>query len=370
MLLGQFTNSILAIEEFRDIETLRYVSETAFLDDAQTTPVDMHKFLLRLGHDQRTPFANEERAAIAWYVLGRTRYEEFIQNPDGALRMSGHKRHEFMIAQRDVSIAVARPANRLFDDLFVVEHHGPDGLLRRIYGRFRHGDRRRGFTDPDPVFVAIADRLPDIRHVYIGDVHQLGTHARGPRSSNPVVFGARSVMSAFIASARVSVAPLVTTFRAHPSLNDLPNRLTYEGTLVSGADGAERRLLLDLFKLPDKNLPFLFMDAAGTSHCAVTKSHSNEVEATVCWNIVTELTGKVVRNDVTELTGKVVRNDQICVITFYREQYRKLVEPLCNMGVEMTMVDPVQGRKKDVVILLMKKTSLDQRAPCFWMIGV
>ncbi|KIH62659.1 hypothetical protein ANCDUO_07058 [Ancylostoma duodenale] len=54
--VAQFTNSILVIEEFRDIETIRYVSEAPLLDDAPTTPVDMHKVLLSFGDDQRTPF--------------------------------------------------------------------------------------------------------------------------------------------------------------------------------------------------------------------------------------------------------------------------------------------------------------------------
>ncbi|EPB65506.1 hypothetical protein ANCCEY_15430 [Ancylostoma ceylanicum] len=123
------------------------------------------------------------------------------------------------------------------------------------------------------------------------------------------------------ASANISIAPLVTTFRAHPSFNELPNRLTYGRTLVSGADEAERCLLLDLFEFPDRNLPFLFVDVAGTSQGAVTKSHRNEVEAT--------------------------------------EQFRRLAEPLRNLGIELSTVDTVQRREKDVVILLTTKTGFD-----------
>ncbi|KIH46347.1 hypothetical protein ANCDUO_23602 [Ancylostoma duodenale] len=128
---------------------------------------------------------------------------------------------------------------------------------------------------------------------------------------------------------------------------------TYGGTLVSGADAAERRLLLHLFEFPEENLPFLFVDVAGTSQPAVTKSHFNEAEATVCLTTVTEL------------TGKGVRADQICVITFYREQYRKLAEPLRKMGIELSTVDTVQGREKDVVILLTTKTGFDPEAAEF-----
>ncbi|KIH58906.1 hypothetical protein ANCDUO_10878 [Ancylostoma duodenale] len=160
-------------------------------------------------------------------------------------------------------------------------------------------------------------------------------------------------MTVLTASARVPVAPLFTTFRAHPSLNELPNRLTYGGALVSGADATERRLLLDLFEFSAKNLPFLFVYVAGTSQPAVTKSHLNEVEATVCLTIATEF------------TGKGVRADQIRVITSHREQYRKLAEPLREMGIELSTVDTAQEREKDVVILLTTKTGFDPEAAEF-----
>ncbi|EPB69624.1 hypothetical protein ANCCEY_11287 [Ancylostoma ceylanicum] len=140
-------------------------------------------------------------------------------------------------------------------------------------------------------------------------------------------------------------APL--TRRAHPSLNELPNRLTYGGTLVSGAEAAERRLLLDLFEFPNGSLPFLCVDVAGTSQRAVTKSHHNEVKASVCLTIATEL------------LGRGVRADQICIISFYREQFRRLAEPVRNLGIELSTIDTVQGREKDVVILLTTKTGFD-----------
>ncbi|EPB75033.1 hypothetical protein ANCCEY_05853 [Ancylostoma ceylanicum] len=210
---------------------------------------------------------------------------------------------------------------------------------------------------PGPVFVSIADRLPYIRHIYIGDVYQEEPHVHCPSSSNSAAFGARSVMSVLDAAANVSIAHLVTTFRAHPSLNELPNRLTYGWTLVSGADATERLLLLDLFEFSDRNLPFLFVDVAGALQRAVTKSHHNEVEATVCLIIATEL------------EGRGVSADQICMISFHREQLRRLAEPVRDLGIELSTVDTVQGREKDVVILLTTETGFDPKAPSSWMIS-
>ncbi|EYB90263.1 hypothetical protein Y032_0222g2636 [Ancylostoma ceylanicum] len=61
----------------------------------------------------------------------------------------------------------------------------------------------------------------------------------------------------------------------------------------------------------------------------------------------------------TELIGRDIPADQICIISFYKEQFRRLAEPLRNLGIELSTVDTVQRREKDVVILLTTKTGFD-----------
>ncbi|KIH62660.1 hypothetical protein ANCDUO_07059 [Ancylostoma duodenale] len=48
-----------------------------------------------------------------------------------------------------------------------------------------------------------------------------------------------------------------------------------------------------------------------------------------------------------------------------REQYRKLAKPLREMGIELSTVDTVRGREKDVVILLTTKIGFDPEAAEF-----
>ncbi|VDO91763.1 unnamed protein product [Heligmosomoides polygyrus] len=73
---------------------------------------------------------------------------------------------------------------------------------------------------PEPAMVAIATRLPQARHIYIGDIHQLEPHVRCSRSSNPARFGARGVMELLLEKG-IPSAPLNTTFRCHPDLLEL-----------------------------------------------------------------------------------------------------------------------------------------------------
>ncbi|XGW28629.1 hypothetical protein V3C99_008421, partial [Haemonchus contortus] len=52
-------------------------------------------------------------------------------------------------------------------------------------------------------------------------------------------------------------AALTTTFRAHPSLNALPNHRFYNGTLTSGTRASERRRMTQTLQLPNPDLPLV-----------------------------------------------------------------------------------------------------------------
>ncbi|VDO74166.1 unnamed protein product [Haemonchus placei] len=86
----------------------------------------------------------------------------------------------------------------------------------------------------------------------------------------------------------------------------------------------------------------------GTAVRAPSKSLYNEDEAIIC------------RHLTDRLIGVVIPAQSICVIVFYREQYRFVKEDMGDLGFELTTVDSVQGREKDVVILLTTKTKISQ----------
>uniref|UniRef100_A0A7I4YLT4 AAA_12 domain-containing protein n=1 Tax=Haemonchus contortus TaxID=6289 RepID=A0A7I4YLT4_HAECO len=101
-------------------------------------------------------------------------------------------------------------------------------------------------------------------------------------------------------------------------------------------------------RFPSPNIPFMFIDAIGTDVRASSKSLYNEDEAIIC------------RHLIDRLIGVGVPPQSICFIAFYREQYRHVKEEMGDLGFELTTVDSVQGREKDVVILLATKTKISQ----------
>ncbi|WKY00308.1 hypothetical protein Q1695_014844 [Nippostrongylus brasiliensis] len=197
--------------------------------------------------------------------------------------------------------------------------------------------------------VAITTRLPQARHVYIGDIHQLDPHVRCPRASNPARFGARGVMDLLLERG-VSSAPLTTTFRSHPGLVALPNELFYSNALQSGTDVGDRQMFLRAVRCPSPT-PFFFVNVAGTSVRSVNGSHSNE----------TDRESELCRQIVMTLLVKEIAPDSIAIIVFYKEQYRLLKEFARTVEVDLHTVDSVQGREKDIVVVLSTRTSLSRR---------
>ncbi|CAJ0589227.1 unnamed protein product [Cylicocyclus nassatus] len=219
-----------------------------------------------------------------------------------------------------------------------------DGLFKGYLDKFDLIICDEASQVPEPVFMAMAARIPRARHIYIGDIHQLEPYARSSRLSNPARLGAQSIMNVLQRARAVPMRSLITTFRAHPALIDLPNTLCYEGSLVSGVTAADRHQLLDIMDFPNPHLPFMFVDVNGTSVQSASHSHYNEREKMVCEFLVTTL------------VRKGVAPSDIVVITFYKDQYRRLEEFVTRVGVNLSTVDTVQGREKNVVIVLTTKT--------------
>ncbi|EPB67562.1 hypothetical protein ANCCEY_13349 [Ancylostoma ceylanicum] len=206
---------------------------------------------------------------------------------------------------------------------------------------------------PEPALAAISNCMPFAQQVYIGDVHQLQPHARCHRDSPAAIYGARGVMSVICAARAVPVAPLVRTYRAHPALNELPNRIAYNGALISGTLPQDRQMLTDIMRFPTPSVPFMFVNVEGTSTRAHNMSYFNDAELEACSELIHLL------------IAAAVSAANICVIAFYKEQYRRAERKFSELGIELSTVDAVQGREMEVVIFLTTKTHfpLDSAEP-------
>ncbi|KAK6033018.1 hypothetical protein OSTOST_00767 [Ostertagia ostertagi] len=91
---------IAAHYDFLEVRLLRYISETAFLDDAPATPADIHEILKSLGSQFDSALASSERMLCSRFSRGRTLYEQYARNPERSMHMSEKEIEEYILAER------------------------------------------------------------------------------------------------------------------------------------------------------------------------------------------------------------------------------------------------------------------------------
>ncbi|CAJ0605849.1 unnamed protein product [Cylicocyclus nassatus] len=252
--VAQFAETLLSLDNQNHLAVVRYLSDTAAAENNSPTSADLGELLKELGTRYAEQLTADELDLCSAFQSGREVLERYLDDPDLVFRMTEEDREEYFISERFVSRNVQKMVDLLFRLMkpnvilattsSMLNVSGPGGIFKKHVEGFKVLIGDEASQIPEPVLMALAVRLPARRHVYIGDVHQLEPHAKWPRSSNPVRFGAQSVMSVLTRARAVPVAPLLTTFRAHPDLIELPNRVAYNGELVSGLRREDRQMLL------------------------------------------------------------------------------------------------------------------------------
>ncbi|WKX90981.1 hypothetical protein Q1695_009657 [Nippostrongylus brasiliensis] len=181
---------------------------------------------------------------------------------------------------------------------------------------------------------------------FTSDVHQMQPYVESRHKELPAVCGARGMMSILTQIDSVPQASLVTTFRAHPAINDLHNAVTYRGQLVSGTPAHHRSALLNRVRCLNQDVPLVFIEVEGSSIRLPTGSHHNEQELQVYMSLITFLLQR----------GFV--SDQICILSFYKEPPRRLEAVAQQHHIEVATVDSIQGREVDIVVVLITRTNI------------
>ncbi|XGW34682.1 hypothetical protein V3C99_018573 [Haemonchus contortus] len=352
---AQFTESILRLDDYSHLAVLRFVADSALADGVPTTPVDLHTVLKTLTDLYGDRMEERERERCQHYIERRRLLETLLFHPDACLHLSDEDREEYRIAEREnsdateeavkVMMRVRFPSIICMTTASLLNSTAEGGLFDELLTGCTVLIVDEASQVPEPAFVAIAARFPCARQIYIGDPHQLEPHVRCSRSSRAAQLGARGAMDVILRS-RIPTAALTTTFRAHPSLNALPNYLFYNGTLTSGTRASERCLMTRTLRLPNPDLPLVFVNVPGRSQVSLSGSHRNEDEAECCREIVRQL------------VALTVPPRSIAIVTFYKAQQQLLFDYATQHGIALHTVDSVQGREMDIVIVLTSRTDV------------
>uniref|UniRef100_A0A7I4YXQ2 AAA_12 domain-containing protein n=1 Tax=Haemonchus contortus TaxID=6289 RepID=A0A7I4YXQ2_HAECO len=342
--IAQFIETLLRLDEFSHLPILRFVADSALQEGVPRTPVDLHTTLQSLLSRYFNRLHPQEIRRMRRYTRGRRLLEQLLFHPEQLSRLSEEEREEYRIAEMCNSEATERaiaillrlqfPAVLCITTSSLLNSTREGGLFHELLSSCRTIIADEASQIPEPVFVAMVTRFPQACHIYIGDVHQLQPHLRCPRSALAARLGGRGVMSLLL-SRNIPLAPLVTTFRAHPALVHLSNTLVYDGTLESGTPAHRRNDLILRLSLPNPRVPFVLVN----DQCC--------------------------RDIIRGLLSRDVPSSSIGVITFYKEQQHRLQEYTDRLGVALYTVDSVQGREMDVAIILTTRTDVDEASGNF-----
>nr|CDJ80389.1 Hypothetical protein CBG01003 [Haemonchus contortus] len=267
--VAQITNTILRLDQYKELSVLRYVHETLCSEKNFSTDVDMNNILKRLSDDYAERLAPEDLRICLRFKERSKLLEKCSTVSENASLLSTNEQRGCSLAVKDL----ASDLHTVFRLMFALRTPniicmtvsallGATEERGMIYNHLQEchtviGDNASHIPEPD--FVAIANCLYNARHIYVGDIHQLRPHIPCDRNSLPVTLGAQGLMELLIEK-HVPSANMFTTFRTHPELAELPNELFYDYALIDGVFEHERRLFLDHIRCENSNLPFLFVD--------------------------------------------------------------------------------------------------------------
>uniref|UniRef100_A0A7I4Z4Q7 AAA_11 domain-containing protein n=1 Tax=Haemonchus contortus TaxID=6289 RepID=A0A7I4Z4Q7_HAECO len=203
-------------------------------EGAPVTPVDLHTVLHGLKARYSDSLTPQEHRRLRRYTRARRLIETMLFHPEQTVNLSKEDREKYRIAEmmnsETTERAIAILLRLQFPSILCIATSSLLNSTRRgglFYDAFWHC--RTIIADeasqiPEPVFLAIVTRFKSARHIRTGDVHQLQPHLRCPRTTLAARMAGRRTMDLLL-SKEILLAPLVTTFRAHPALNQLPNML-------------------------------------------------------------------------------------------------------------------------------------------------
>ncbi|KAK4887270.1 hypothetical protein RN001_003541 [Aquatica leii] len=193
--------------------------------------------------------------------------------------------------------------------------------------------------------------------VLAGDPQQLGPIIHSQRA-NSFGFG-MSMLERFMTKCSVYkksddgyndhvLTKLVKSYRSHPAILALPNKLFYDEDLIAPEERKLTDIAIGWDELPNKNFPVVF-------HCVVGKdereanspSFFNVQEIDIVLNYLQKLIGS-------RLQGMRIEQDHIGIITPYRKQVHKLQAVCRKKGWNNLMVGSVeqfQGQERLIIIV-------------------
>ncbi|KIH51740.1 hypothetical protein ANCDUO_18166 [Ancylostoma duodenale] len=327
--VAQIAEAFCNIKEFGDINVLRHVSSSYFWKEHHCTPVDLDEILKNLGENFSENIHSSSDREIC---------RKFSELFSTGMSLQEQKKNTFSLFKDMVRIMFSVR----FPDVICIT---TSSLLNAFTDNGIFAEHRNAFSVvicdeatviSESMFIAITNRFPGARQIYIGDREQFWNHRRRDIPLNVRMLGARCALDLLLEVPSMPRTFMFTSFTAHPALIEVTNLVASDGRVISGVKREDRRSVLDIIMFPDPCRPFLFVDVGGGD----TPTGSSSEEAEVCKEIVRRL------------LAKGLKPADVAIVNVFREQNSNLMQFAEDIDVANVTVEQFQNRHSEVVILL------------------
>ncbi|VDP10081.1 unnamed protein product [Heligmosomoides polygyrus] len=203
---------------------------------------------------------------------------------------------------------------------------------------------------PEATLIALCSRFQQARYTLAGESKQMPPEVGVRDVPKAAALCSQSVLDVAHRMENAPVCNISTVYCPHAGVMMINSEFLYDNKLQCGTLTASRQNLLSRLKMPNPEVPFVFLNVIGHSVKSVTGSHSNEIEA------------KAVRVLVCLLKAKGIPAEDILEICLYRDQKYLCDRILQDTQVSVATVDSAEGCERSIVIVCMTRTHNDRNA--------
>ncbi|KAK6024941.1 hypothetical protein OSTOST_09171, partial [Ostertagia ostertagi] len=122
--VAQITDTVLKLDEYRDLPVLRYVSDTSLIEGNPSTTVDINSILKRLPDDYFEQLSREDLRTCRSFKKGRELLEKYLFTPENGLHLTASEQKEYRLAEQEAAPTALKPSGK-------GEQHGCRPSFRR-----------------------------------------------------------------------------------------------------------------------------------------------------------------------------------------------------------------------------------------------
>ncbi|VDO44967.1 unnamed protein product, partial [Heligmosomoides polygyrus] len=253
---------------------VRYVSEVLAQDAFHSGPHDMATLMENLHSTHKDSMSEKDLDAFTNFAKHRNALREFMftgVEKDVATRE--HKKLLFLEYHASQRIKIlTRTFLKIYNpNVFLctissaINLTVKNGLWRRPSRQWSSVLLDEASMIPEATLIALCSRFQQARYTLVGDSKQLPPYVGVRDVPKAVALCSQSVLDVAHRMGNAPVCKVSTVYRPHAGLMMINSEFFYDNKLQCGTPTSSRQNLLSRLKMPNPEVPFVFLNVIGHS---------------------------------------------------------------------------------------------------------